>query len=212
MEEKVLKSGTTTVGLVAKDGIVLATDKRATAGYLIVDKKAKKIHKITDSIALTIAGSVSDAQKIISWLRTELKLLSLKVLRDVYVTEAAHLLANIVYYKVREFSMIESIAHFIIGGKDRDDFKLYDVFPDGSITPVDDFVSSGSGSVFAYGVLETNYNNNLRIDDAIALAARAVNAALQRDIASGNGIEILTITNNGIEYIESEKINKLLNK
>ncbi len=212
MEEKVLKSGTTTVGLIAKDGIVLATDKRATAGYLIVDKKAKKIHKITDKIALTIAGSVSDAQKIISWLKTELKLLSLKVLRDVYVTEAAHLLANIVYYKVREFSTIESIAHFIIGGKDKDSFKLFDVFPDGSITPVDDFVSSGSGSVFAYGVLETNYNKNIKLDDAIILAAKAVNAALQRDIASGNGIEILTINDKGIEYIETEKINKLLNK
>ncbi|MEM4396210.1 MAG: proteasome subunit beta [Candidatus Woesearchaeota archaeon] len=206
MEEKILKTGTTTVGLVTKEGIILGTDKRATAGYLIVDKKAQKLHKITDTIALTIAGSVSDAQKIISLVKAEIKFQSLRILRPLTATEVAYFLSNIVYQKIREFSTIESVAHFILAGLDNGTFSLYDIFPDGSVTKIDDFVSSGSGSVFAYGVLETNYDKNLTIEEGKKLVVKAINAALQRDIASGNGIELLVVDKNGVNFVDVSSI------
>ena len=208
--QNVLKTGTTTIGILAKDGVVLATDKRATAGSMIVDKRAEKLHKITDNIALTIAGSVSDAQKIISWLKSELQLIRLKNMRDNDAVEAAHFLANVVYSKIREPSMIESISQFILAGKSVEGFKLFDIFPDGSITDIQDYVSSGSGSVFAYGVLETNYDKNITVKDAVKLAIKGVYAAMQRDTYSGNGIDVLYVDDSGVNFLTKDEVNKIL--
>lgn len=206
MEDKLLKSGTTTVGIVTKEGVILGTDKRATAGYLVVDKKAQKLYKLTDNVGLTIAGSVSDAQKIISLAQAEIKYQSMRILRPLSVGEIAHFLSNIVYQKIREFSPVESVAHFIVAGKDNTGFYLFDIFPDGSVTKIDDFVSSGSGSVFAYGVLEANYNKDLSIEEGKKLVIKAINAALQRDIASGNGIELMIIDEKGLRFENPDKI------
>ena len=98
-----------------------------------------------------------------------------------------------------------TISHFIIGGKDVDGFHVYDLSPDGSIAEIDDYISSGSGSVVAFGVLETLYKKNLSVDEGIKLAAKAINAAVLRDIASGNGIDIVTITKDGIKNVFSKE-------
>ncbi|MBI2124589.1 proteasome subunit beta [Candidatus Pacearchaeota archaeon] len=206
MDNKELKTGTTTIGLVCKDGLVLAADKRATSGYLIAWKKFDKIIPITSSIAVTVAGTVSDVQLLVKYLKAELKLKDLRTGRETTVKEAASLLANFVYNNIRKFSLIPGISHFIVGGVDLSGFHLYDLSPDGSIVEVDDYISSGSGSVMVFGVLETLYKKGLTVDEGVKLAAKGINAAVQRDIASGNGIDIVTITKDGIKKVYSKEL------
>ncbi len=206
MEETTLKTGTTTVGIVCKDGIVLAADKRATAGHMIVDKRADKVHIISDDFAVTIAGTVSDAQLTIKLIRAELKLKEVRTYKKPSAKEAANLLGGILYSSIRRPSMLPGIAHFLLGGKDVHGLHLYDLFPDGSITRITDFISSGSGSVFAYGVLETQWKKDMSTDDAVALAVKAVNTALQRDSASGNGIDVLVINEKEIKRVLHKEV------
>ncbi len=206
MEETTLKTGTTTVGIVCKDGIVLAADKRATAGHMIVDKRADKVHVISDDFAVTIAGNVSDAQLTIKLIRAELKLKEVRTYKKPSAKEAANLLGGILYSSIRRPSMMPGIAHFLLGGKDVHGLHLYDLFPDGSITRITDFISSGSGSVFAYGVLETQYKKDMTTDEAVALAVKCVNTALQRDSASGNGIDVIVINEKEIKRVMHKEV------
>jgi len=206
MDDKQLNTGTTTVGIVCSDGLVLAADKRATSGYLIAYKKFEKVIKITDNIAVTVAGTVSDVQLLVKYLRAELKLKDIRTGKTSSVKEAANLLANFVYGNIRRMSMIVGVSHFVLGGKDNEGFHLYDISPDGSIALIDDYVSSGSGSVMAFGVLETLYEHGLSVDEGMKLAAKSVNAAVQRDIASGNGIDIFTITKDGVKKAFTKEI------
>jgi len=206
MEENI-KKGTTTLGLVCKDGVILAADRRATAGGMIVGKKTEKIQLINGDFAVTLAGTVSDAQLMVKLIKAELKLKEIRTGRKASVKEAANLLGGMLYENIRRMSMIPGIAHFLLGGTDTSGFYLYDLFPDGSVTLVDDFISSGSGSVFAYGVLESNYKKDMTTDEAIKLAIKAVNSALQRDTASGNGIDIVKINKDGIKKVFEQEIN-----
>ena len=201
-----MKTGTTTIGMVCKDGLVLAADKRATSGYLIAWKKFDKIVTITDNIAVTVAGTVSDVQLLVKYLKAELKLKDIRTGRETTVKEAANLLANFVYSNIRKFSIIPGISHFIVGGKDSAGFHLYDLSPDGSIVEVDDYISSGSGSVMTFGVMETLYKKGLSVEEGVKLAAKGINAAVQRDIASGNGVDIVSITKDGIKKVFSKEI------
>ena len=200
-----LKTGTTTLALMCKDGIVLAADKRATSGYLVANKKFDKILNITDNIAVTVAGTVSDVQLLAKYIKAELKLKQIRTDRENTVKEAANLLAMMVYNNIRKLSLIPGISHFIVGGRDETGYHIYDLSPDGSIADIDDYNTTGSGSVMVYGVLETLYKKNMSVDEGIKLAGKAVNAALQRDIASGNGVDIVTITNEGIKKVFSKE-------
>ena len=206
MDDKELKTGTTTIGVVCKDGLVLAADKRATSGYLISYKKFDKIINITENIAVTVAGTVSDVQLLTKYLKAELKLKDIRTGRETTTREAANLLANFVYNNIRKFSLIPGISHFIVGGKDSSGFHLYDLSPDGSIVEIDDYISSGSGSVMAFGVFETLYKKGLSVEEGVKLAAKGINAAVQRDIASGNGIDIVTITKDGVRKVFSKEL------
>jgi len=206
-DKDITKTGTTTIALYCKDGIVLSADKRVTSGYLISYKKFDKILQITDNIAVTVAGTVSDVQLLAKYIKAELKLKEIRTSKVTTVKEAANLLSMMVYNNIRKMSMIPGISHFVLGGMDDSGFYIYDLSPDGSIIPIDEYVSSGSGSVMAYGVLETLYTKNLSVDDGIKLAAKAINAAVQRDIASGNGIDIITITKDGVKKVLSKQIN-----
>ncbi len=198
--------GTTTVGLVCKDGLVLAADMRATAGYLIVNKKTDKIVQIADNMIVTMAGTVSDAQLLCKLIRAELNLKRLRTNRDPTVKEAANLLSSLVYSNIRKMSLIPGISHFILGGKDVNGFGLYDIFADGSLTEEDEYVCSGSGSVMALGVLETLYTKNMTTTEGVELAVKAVNAALARDTASGNGMNVITITKKGLDRVLHQQI------
>ncbi len=205
MEEQ-LKTGTTTVGILCKDGVVLAADMRATAGHMIADKRAEKVHQISDSFALTIAGGVSDAQMLIKLIRAELKLKEVRTYKVPTAKETANLLGGLLYATIRAPTMLPGIVHFLLAGKDNLGLHLYDLYPDGSVSKVRDFVSSGSGSVFAYGVLETQYRADLTVNDGIKLAVKAVDTAMQRDSASGNGIDVMVITEKEIKRVMHKEV------
>ena len=197
-KQEMIKTGTTTIGIVCKDGIILAADKRATAGNMIVGKKFDKIHQIDDLMAVTIAGMVSDAQLLVKLIRAEIKLRKVRTNVEVSVKEAANLIAGMAYSNMRRLSMFPGIVAFLIGGADSNGYKLYNIGPDGSITEENDFTSDGSGSVFAYGVLETLYKKDMSVEEGKKLALKSLNAAMQRDSASGSGFDIITITKQGL--------------
>jgi len=200
-------TGTTTVGIVCKDGIILAADRRVSAGYMIAYKKMQKVFPITDTIAVTIAGLVSDAQLISKYIKAELNLKKIRTGKDPTAKEAANLLANIVYGNIRKFSAVPGIVGFLLGGVDGNGkCSLYEIGIDGSITLHDNFCSDGSGSPFAFGVLETFYKENLTVEEGIKLATKSINAAIQRDLPTGEGIDIYTITSKGVKQVVSKAL------
>ena len=205
-----MKTGTTTLAIKCKDGVVLAADKRATAGSFIANKNVNKVFAVTDNIVLTMAGTVSDAQLMTKLFRAELQLKNYRTKRTPNMKESANLLAGLVYSNIRKMSLIPGVSHFLMAGKDIGGFHVYDLYPDGSLTEIDDFVSSGSGSVMAYGVLETLYHNEITIEEGIKLALKSVNAALQRDSASGNGVDIVIVSKEGIKRVIEKKLELVL--
>lgn len=206
MIEEQTKTGTTTVTIVCKDGIVLAADKRTTAAGMIVYKKAKKIVPVNERIAVTTAGTVSDIQLYVKLLKAEIKLKDIQTQRMTSVKEAANLLSGIMYSYFRRPSMILSIAAFVVAGKDEEGFHAYTLGPDGSLIDVDEYASDGTGSVFALGVLETLYKKNMSVENGIKVGVKAINAALQRDTASGNGIDVVTITDKGLQWVLEKEL------
>ncbi len=206
MKLKQIKTGTTTVGVVCKDGIVLGADKRASEGYLIASKNVEKIHKITNDMVVTYAGLVSDAQLLTKLVRAHLKLLEVRTERKASVEEAANLLASMLYENIRRMSMVPSIVEFILGGYDENGFGLYILGIDGSIIKYDDYTSSGSGSVLAIGALESSYSKDITVKDGIKLVVKALNAAIQRDMPTGNGIDIVTVTKDGAKKVLTREI------
>ncbi len=202
--EQRLKTGTTTVAIKCTDGIVLGADSRATAGNMIVGKDVVKIEQISDYMAVTIAGSVSDIQLLVKLIRAEVKLKQIRSIKQVSVKEAANLLGGLVYSTIRNY--FPGIAHFLLGGWDSSGYHIYDVYPDGSVSKVEDYICSGSGSVFEFGILETEYRQDITISQGKALAMKTVNAALQRDSGSGNSIRIVTITEKGVQTDSVKKV------
>jgi len=209
-DNEIMKTGTTTLAIKCKDGIVLAADKRATAGNFIANKNVDKIFEVAKGMALTTAGSVSDIQFLIKLIKAELRLKRIRTGRVPNIKEAANLLAGMVYQNIRQFTPIPGISHFIFSGYDNSGFYIYDLYPDGSLTVTDDFVSSGSGSVMAYGVLKTLYKKDLSVDEGVKLAIKSVNAALQRDSASGNGLDVVVIDKQGVKKILTKELNTFI--
>jgi proteasome beta subunit len=203
----IVKKGTTTVGIMCKDGIVMAADKRAVLGMSIIgDKKVDKVFKIADNIAVTIAGTVSDAQLITKLIKAELRLKKVRTGKNSSIKETANLLGTIVYQNIRKFSPILGITGFLLGGSDNTGFRLYEIGPDGSVLEQDEYTTDGSGMVMAFGVLDTLYKKDMSIADGIKLAVKAINAAMQRDTATGEGIDVYTITKEGIKKVLTKKI------
>lgn len=199
---KLHKTGTTTVGLVCKDGIVLAADKKVTLGGMIVSsKKFEKIVVINEDLAMTVAGLVSDIQLLTKLIKAQIKLDELRKGTRISVKEAANLLANLVYNNVRKYSAIAGVTGFLFGGRDKEGFYLYELGMDGSLTRFEDYATDGSGMVFATGVFEANYKENMSIEEGVKLAVSAVSAAIQRDTGSGSGIDVVTITKDGTKKV-----------
>ncbi|MHA1771265.1 MAG: archaeal proteasome endopeptidase complex subunit beta [Candidatus Thorarchaeota archaeon] len=198
-----LKTGTTTVGMIAKDCVVLASDQRATMGYLIANKSAQKIYKITDSIGATIAGSVADAQAIMELLRAESKLYEIQRGRPMRVKALTRLLANIMF-QARGGYMLQCL----VGGFDDAGPQVFYTDFIGSVLP-DKFTATGSGSPVALGVLEAGYKENMTKNKAIELAVRAIASAIERDAATGNSILVSVIDKDGYQAIDKDTIMKI---
>jgi proteasome beta subunit len=183
---------TTIVGIKTKDGVVLGSDKRASKGFFIGSKIVQKIAKIDDTLAVAIAGQLSDAEYIIKVAKAERRLMELRRGFPLSIREATRLIANIAYSGLRNYQPY--YVELLVAGVDKEGGHVFAADMSGAITE-EDFASSGSGSPIAYGVLESLYNNNVTNSQASEIASRAVSAAMERDPGSGNGINILAIQN-----------------
>lgn len=202
-----MKTGTTTVGIVCKDCVVLAADTRATMGHFIADAKVDKVLPISDRMAITIAGTASSAQIIAKHIQSELKLTSIKSGRDATVKEAANLLRNWTYGLIRRPSMVPDVAHIILAGTDKYGVHLYEIGADGFLGKDEQYRVSGSGTMLVLGVLEQQYKEGLSQEEGVKLAERCVDTAIQRDAASGNGINVFVIDKEGVRKVLSKRVN-----
>ncbi|MCD6368109.1 MAG: archaeal proteasome endopeptidase complex subunit beta [Candidatus Aenigmarchaeota archaeon] len=202
MDKNVKETGTTTVGLIYKDGVVLASERRATIGYLIESKKARKIYPIDERIAITTAGSVGDVQTIVRYLKAESSIYKFNKNKKISVRALSILLANI----LQENKYFPYMGQFLIGGYDENGPSIFSLDPIGGVTDGDKFYSTGSGSPMAYGVLEDGYKENMGEKDAVKLAIKAVKAAMRRDIGSGESVAVAVINKNGYRELSPEDI------
>jgi proteasome beta subunit len=185
--------GATTIGVVCRDGVILASEKRVAYGYLVVSKGGKKVFRITDQIGAACAGLVSDMQILVREVEAQANLFSMDVSRRISVRSAAKLMANILFN--RRYAPL--ITQTIIAGLDEEGPSLYVLDVLGSVIP-DKYAVVGSGTEIAVGVLEEGYKEEMKLKDAKELVTRAIKSAISRDIMSGDGIDFLTITNEGI--------------
>jgi len=198
MDDKQYK-GTTTVGIICNNGLVLATERRATMGNLIASRDAQKIYKLTDNIAMTIAGSVGDGQRLARMLQVEAKLFELRRHGPMSINALSMLLSNLLWeYRIFYIQVL-------LGGVDRNNgAKLYSLDPMGGRIEEVKFSSTGSGSPLAYGVLEDRYKPDMSVEQGVELAAKALESAMKRDSASGNGMQFAVITPEKFEIFERE--------
>lgn len=181
--------GATTIGIICKDGVVLASEKRVSYGYTIMSKTGKKIFKIIDHIGAACAGLVADMQILTRQVSVYSKLFELNNGRKISVKAAAKTMSNLLFQR-RGFPYF---TQTIIGGVDDQGPALYTLDPMGSLIP-DKYATIGSGAQIAVGVLEESYRDGLTLEEGRDLALRAMNSAIKRDISSGNGIDLLLIS------------------
>jgi proteasome beta subunit len=202
-----LKTGTTTLGLCYKGGVVLGTESRATMGTLIAHKTTQKLFRIDNNIGLTMAGLVGDAQTLARYLEAEVSLYKLKRGAPMSIRAASTLMANILSGR----SYYPYWVQLIIGGFDIDGPHVYSLdAAGGSIEDI--YVSTGSGSPYVYGVLEDYFKKDMDEKGACDLAVRAISAAKKRDSASGNAIQLASISNKGFRQFTDDEIEKITHR
>jgi len=199
VEEKILH-GTTTVGIQAKDGIILCADMRASAGYFIANNNTMKIQKIDEHAGMTMAGGVADAQNITDILRYHANLHRIEKNKPIPIKSLTRL-TSLIFHQNRGYPFI---ADILVGGYDLSGPDLYNIDMFGSVEKKN-FVTTGSGSPVAYGLLEEEYHENLSVDEAKVIALRAVKAAITRNIGTGDGINIVTIDKDGYRLLTKEQ-------
>ncbi len=186
--------GATTVGAVCSDGVILASEKRVSYGYMVMSRVGKKVFKITDRIGAACAGLVSDMQILVREVEAYANLFNLDAGRPMPVKSAAKVMSNLLFNR----RLTPLITQTIVGGIDEDGASLYVLDVLGSVIP-DRYAAVGSGAEIAIGVLEERYKDGLTTEEANELIARAIKSAVRRDIMSGDGADFLTITEKGIQ-------------
>lgn len=202
--EKLALKGTTTVGVVCTDGVILSSDTRVTMGYFVAHKQGKKIYQIDDHIAMTISGGVADAQYVVEVLKVNAKLYKLNNGRPMPIKAASRLVGNVLF-SARGGLM----AQILVGGVDSTGPHVFSLDPFGSLVE-ETCVATGSGSPVAYGVLEDKYKEGSEIKDMLPVVVRAVDSAMKRDIASGDNYDIVLITKDGYRALSTEEKKEIL--
>ena len=186
--------GATTIGVVCTDGVILASEKRVSYGYLVVSRVGKKVFKITDRIGAACAGLVSDMQVLVRQVEAYSNLFELDAKRPITVRSAAKMMSNMLFSR----RLIPLITQTIVGGMDEEGTSLYILDVLGSVIP-DKYAAVGSGAQIAVGVLEEGYREDMDVKEARDLVVRAVKSAVSRDIMSGDGVDVLLVTKDGVQ-------------
>ncbi len=200
VSKQLILKGTTTVGVVCNDGVILSSDTRVTMGTFIAHKKGKKIYKIDDHVAMTISGSVADAQRVVDILTANAQLYKINFGRPIPIRAASRLVANLLFSS----RYAPLIAQVLIGGVDDTGVHVFSLDPLGSLTE-EKCVATGSGSPVAYGVLEDNYKEGISTKGMLPVVVRAVKAAMKRDTASGDSFDVSIIDKEGYRELNQEE-------
>lgn len=198
-----MKTGTTTVGIDAGDAVVLATDMRASMGNMVSSKDVQKVEQVHPTGALTIAGSVSAAQSLIETLKAESNLFEVRRGKQMSMQALSTLTGNLL--RSGAFYIVSPI----LGGVDDEGAHVYSIDALGGTTE-EEYTVTGSGSQYALGVLEQEYDDEVTIDEAKTIAAKAIQSAVERDLASGNGINVAVVTDDGVEITRYKEFDDLL--
>jgi proteasome beta subunit len=199
--------GTTTVGLVCSDGVVLATDTRVTAGGFIAHKRGKKLLKIDDNIAMTISGGVADAQNVVDTLKYYTNLYRIERRRPIPVKSAAQVVSNVLFSS----RLYPYVADVLVGGVDSTGGSLFNVDFFGSMNQ-EKMIATGSGSPVAYGILEAEFKEGLTALKVYPLAAKAIIAATRRNVATGDHFDVAVLDKDGFREIPQQEKEKLLSQ
>lgn len=186
--------GATTIGLVFKDGVILASEKRVTYGSMIMSKTGKKVFKIADQVGVACAGLVSDMQILSREVEAQAKLFTFDAKRPMSAKAAAKVMSNVLFNR----RMAPLITQTIVGGMDDDTPAIYVLDVLGSLLP-DTYAAVGSGATMATGVLEQGYKDNMSQKNAKALVLKAMKSAIRRDSQSGDGMDLFIVTKAGIQ-------------
>jgi len=199
VEEKILR-GTTTVGIKAKDGVILCADMRASAGYFIANNNTMKIQKIDEHAGMTMAGGVADAQNITDILRYHANLHRIEKQEPIPIKSLTRL-TSLIFHQNRGYPFI---ADILVGGYDNAGPALFNIDMFGSVEEKT-YVTTGSGSPVAYGLLEEEYRDDLTAEEAKVIALRAVKAAITRNIGTGDGINVSIIDKDGFRLLTKDQ-------
>jgi len=186
--------GATTIGLVFNEGVILASEKRVTYGSMIMSKTGKKVFRIADQVGAACAGLVSDMQILAREVEAQAKLFAFNAKRPMSAKAAAKVMSNVLFNQ----RMVPLITQTIVGGMDDDEPAIYVLDVLGSLLP-DTYAAVGSGATMATGVLEQGYKDSMSQKDAKALVLKAIKSAIRRDSMSGDGVDLLIVTNDGIQ-------------
>lgn len=195
-EENVTKTGTTTVGVAVDDGVVVATDRRASlGGRFVANKNVVKVQEVHPTGVVTLVGSVGGAQSFAEHLRAESTLYNSRRSEDMTINALANVAGN--------FARGGPFFHIfpIVAGVDEQGSHVYTVDPAGGVMR-DDYTVTGSGMQVASGTLEQNYEEDMSLEQATHVAAEAVQNAAERDTASGNGLVLAEVTEEGVDITE----------
>lgn len=197
--KKIIKSSTTTVGIIVKDGVVIGTESQATAGYMVATKTAQKLFQINDFTAATISGGVADCQYVVNQLKAFSRLKEVEEEKVPDPKYIASITRNILFSGRSYF-----LCMMIVGGYSQREKKglLYGVDLLGTMYEEENFLSFGSGSPFSLGVLEVDWKPNLTKSAGIDLIKSAITSSRERDAASGFDIQLCTIDKSGFKQVQ----------
>jgi proteasome beta subunit len=197
-----IKKGTTTCAITCTDGVVLAADTRASAGFFIADRHVMKIQKVDDHLGMTIAGGVADAQNLVDTMRYNANIYRLSKKELIPVSSAARLCSNILFNQ-RYFPYYVQIIMAGFDHRDKEG-KIYNIDLFGSMT-TEKFISTGSGSPVAYGYLESEYKDGVSVNEAYKIAIQSIAAAIRRNAGTGDSINAVIIDQNGYRELTKEE-------
>jgi proteasome beta subunit len=203
--DKLTLKGTTTIAVACKDGVILASDTRVSMGYFVAHKYGKKVYKIDDHLAMTVAGTVADTQRVVDVLTANAQLYKISNGRPMSISSAARFVANLLFSS--RYVPLETEA--LVAGLDDSGPHVFRLDPFGTLTE-EKYVSTGSGSPVAYGVLEDKYREDIAMEEVLPVIAKAVDAAMKRNAGTGDSFNISIIDKKGYRELTEKEKKKLL--
>ncbi|KAI1787515.1 proteasome subunit [Ganoderma leucocontextum] len=194
---KATSTGTTIVGCLFKDGIILGADTRATEGPIVADKNCEKIHYITDNIRCCGAGTAADTEFTTALISSNMELHALSTGRKPRVVTAMTMLKQMLFRYQGHIG-----AALVLGGVDTTGPQLFTIHPHGSTDKLP-YVTMGSGSLAAMAMFEAKWQPNMERAEALDLVCAAISAGIFNDLGSGSNVDACVITASHTEMLRN---------